>query len=165
MGMISNLGHNRYMDEVKVYLDTCCYNRPFDIQDNDKIIRETKAKLYIQSLIKFKSLILVTSFVLSEEVSKINAPYKKNNVADFITNYGNVYVTANEIDKVKSLASGIMQTGIKTYDAMHVACAIYAGCDYFITTDKRLLNYKSERINLLNPIEFMGIWEGNNELR
>ena len=32
-----------------------------------------------------------------------------------------------------------MKTGIKAKDACHVACAISASCDYFLTTDDRLL--------------------------
>ena len=33
--------------------------------------------------------------------------------------------------------------------------AIMAGCEYFITTDDRLLKYQSERINLVTPGEFI----------
>ena len=48
-----------------------------------------------------------------------------------------------------------MSTGIKFKDACHVASAIFAGCDYFISTDKRLLRYKSEEIKLVSPVEFL----------
>jgi predicted nucleic acid-binding protein len=153
------------MENIKIYFDTCCYNRPFDIQDNEIIANETKAKLYIQSLVKYKAMTLVTSFVLAEEVSKITTPYKRNNISDYITDYGAVFVTPNDTPTLKTIAGDIIKTGIKTYDALHVACAIYAGCSYFITTDKRLLKYKSDKILLLNPIEFMEFWEGKNELR
>jgi predicted nucleic acid-binding protein len=153
------------IDEIKIYFDTCCYNRPFDIQDNEIISRETKAKLYIQALVKYKALTLVTSFVLAEEVGKITTPYKRNNISDYINDYGTVFVAPNDIETLKTIASNIIQTGIKTYDAMHVACAIYAGCSYFITTDKRLLKYNSKEIQLLNPFEFLEFWEGKYELR
>ena len=39
------------MSKVKIYLDNCCYNRPYDDQNQLKIELETKAKLYIQDLI------------------------------------------------------------------------------------------------------------------
>ena len=39
------------MDKIKVYLDNCSYNRPFDDQKQLRISLETQAKLYIQSLI------------------------------------------------------------------------------------------------------------------
>ena len=51
-----------------------------------------------------------------------------------------------------------MKSGIKLKDASHTACAIMAKCDYLITTDKRLLKYRDERIKIVNPIEFVKIW-------
>ena len=57
------------------------------------------------------------------------------------------------------IANSIMKTGIKASDAAHVACAILAGCDYFVTTDNRFLKYKTDHIKLVNPIEFVTEWE------
>ena len=37
---------------MRVYLDNCCYNRPYDDQDQMVIALETSAKLYVQELIK-----------------------------------------------------------------------------------------------------------------
>ena len=37
---------------VKIYLDNCCFNRPFDDQTQIKIHLETQAKLYIQAKIQ-----------------------------------------------------------------------------------------------------------------
>ena len=48
-----------------------------------------------------------------------------------------------------------MNSGIKAKDALHVACAIEAGCRYLLSTDDRLLKYKHESILLLNPIDFI----------
>lgn len=53
------------------------------------------------------------------------------------------------------MAVSIMKTGIKEKDAYHVACAVIAGCNYFITTDDRLLKYQSENIILVTPGEFI----------
>ena len=57
------------------------------------------------------------------------------------------------------ISTEIIKTGIKEFDAAHIACAIITNCDFFISTDKRLLKYKTEDITLLNPIEFVKIWE------
>jgi len=51
-----------------------------------------------------------------------------------------------------------MRTGVKLKDASHTACAIIAGCDYLITTDKRLIKYTDNRIKIINPIDFLKIW-------
>ena len=53
-----------------------------------------------------------------------------------------------------------MQTGIKFKDACHVASAIYAGCEYFISTDIRLLKYNTKEIKMVSPIEFVTEMEG-----
>ncbi len=37
---------------MKIYLDMCCYNRPYDPQEQLKIHLETEAKLHIQEQIK-----------------------------------------------------------------------------------------------------------------
>lgn len=41
-----------------------------------------------------------------------------------------------------------------------VAAAIYAKCDYFISTDIRLLKYQTDQIRLCTPIEFVTETEG-----
>jgi len=39
------------MAKIKIYLDNCAYNRPFDDQTQIKIALETEAKRHIQRLI------------------------------------------------------------------------------------------------------------------
>jgi len=51
----------------KIYLDNCCYNRPFDEQSQSLIILETEAKLIIQCRIKTGAYPLVWSFMLDSE--------------------------------------------------------------------------------------------------
>ena len=33
---------------TRIYLDNCCFNRPYDNQENIKVQIETESKLYIQ---------------------------------------------------------------------------------------------------------------------
>ena len=39
------------VQKFKIYLDNCCYNRPYDDQTQLRIELETKAKLFIQQQI------------------------------------------------------------------------------------------------------------------
>jgi len=48
-----------------------------------------------------------------------------------------------------------MKCGIKNKDALHIASAIKANADYFITTDKKLINKNIEGIIIINPIDFL----------
>ena len=57
--------------------------------------------------------------------------------------------------EIEAIAKRIMDTGVKFKDACHVASAVYANCEYFISTDKRLLKYKTEQIKLVSPIDFV----------
>ena len=140
------------MQKLKVYLDNCCYNRPYDDQSQLRIEIETKAKLYIQQRIVDGQIILVSSIIL--EFENNNNPYhiRKQIIKDFLNN-ATEYVDEN--DEVINMAENISANGIKTKDAAHLACAIYAKCDYFISTDDRLLKYNDDRIQLINPVGFL----------
>ena len=39
------------MGKIKIYLDNCCFNRPYDDQTQERIYLESIAKMYIQQLI------------------------------------------------------------------------------------------------------------------
>lgn len=49
----------------------------------------------------------------------------------------------------------IIKTGVKEMDALQVASAIIRKADYFLTTDKRLLKYQTDKIRIINPIDFV----------
>ncbi|MCL2187599.1 MAG: hypothetical protein FWC16_05820 [Defluviitaleaceae bacterium] len=147
---------------MRVYLDNCCYSRPYDGQKQIKIQLETEAKLFIQSLVKLKAIKLVASFVLMEEVNASSEIVKVQAVMSFINEHSSVFVGSDCINELTPMAANAIMTGVKAKDAIHLACAIFAECDYFISTDKRLLNYTSDKIKLLNPIEFMELWEEIN---
>ncbi len=144
---------------LRVYLDNCCYNRPFDSQRDAVIARETRAKLFIQSLIRYNAVELAYSAVSLQEIA--DSPFEKNRLAilRFIRECSLYFVDTDSNGVALSLAREIMRTGIRLKDASHVACAVAAHCDYFITTDRRLLKYSDKRIKLVNPIDFVRIWE------
>jgi hypothetical protein len=54
---------------MKIYLDNCCFNRPFDDQSSITVRLETEAKLNIQQKVKSKDISLVWSYVLDFENS------------------------------------------------------------------------------------------------
>lgn len=140
---------------MRIYLDNCCYNRPYDDQSQMRIHLETQAKLYIQDLIKNNKIELVTSYILDYENGKNKLMQRKRTIETFMNSNESYYVGSECDEDVNKIAVSIMQTGIKEKDAFHVACAVLAGCDYFITTDDRLLKYQSDQILLITPCEFI----------
>lgn len=140
---------------MRVYLDMCCYNRPYDDQSQIKVSLETQAKLYIQDQIQKEQFELVSSYMLRYECGQNPYEMRRKAIMRFVDTHTAVYVGLERRDEIESMAAEIMNTGVKFKDACHVASAIYAKCTYFISTDKRLLKYKTDRIKLVTPIEFV----------
>ena len=147
------------MEKLRIYMDNCCYNRPFDDFTIGKNALEANAKLFIQSLVKYRSIALYYSFMSQIEIDDSPIDERKAYILDFIEANATGFVGKKRLDEIEVLAGNIMQTGIKKKDATHLACAIIAKCDYFITTDKRVLNYKTDEIKIVNPISFVEVWE------
>jgi len=143
---------------LKVYLDNCCYGRPFDDLSIGNNRNESSAKLFIQSLVKYNSIELYYSFVTLGELNDNPFEDIKANILDFIEAHATAFIGIRKLDELRITANEIMSTGVKPKDAAHLACAITTGCDYFISTDTRLLKYKTDKIILLNPIEFVDMW-------
>ena len=140
---------------MRIYLDNCCYNRPYDDQTQLRISLETQAKLQIQTMIRKNRFELVTSYVLLYENSRNPYETRRNTILSFIKENNSNYVGIEKGEEIKSLADEIIATGVKTADAHHVACAIIGGAEYFLTTDSRLLKYRTNRITLMDPTSFI----------
>lgn len=116
---------------MRVYLDNCSYNCPYDDQSQMRIHLETQAKLHIQDIIRSGEIELVTSYVLDFENSNNRSIQKMMAIEKFMKEYATVYVSNKNEKDISNLAKAIMETGIKEKDAYHVACAVMAECDYF----------------------------------
>ena len=139
---------------MKVYLDNCCFNRPFDDQSQIRIQLETQAKLYVQEQIKNGKIELVWSYILDYENS-FN-PFEERKI--IIQKWRNkAKEDINESPQVLKTANKLISLGIKSKDALHIACAEESSCDYFLTTDdkilKKLKNY--DRVADVNPYTFI----------
>ena len=64
----------------------------------------------------------------------------------------------NMNNSVLTSALALEQIGLKSKDALHVASAIVARCDFFLTTDKKILNKPINRIRVLNPVLFVEVY-------
>ena len=58
-------------------------------------------------------------------------------------------------DEIADKASDLMKLGLRQMDASHIACAIILGAEYFLTTDKKILNKPIREIEVMNPIDFI----------
>ena len=140
---------------MRIYLDNCCYNRPYDDQLQMRIHLDTEAKLHIQDMVKNNELELVTSYMLDYENAKNRFWHKRQAISDFMNENETYYVSQDRNEEAIQIAEEIKKTGVKNADALHVACAILAKSNYFITTDDRLLKYRSEKVEIVTPGEFV----------
>lgn len=137
---------------MKVYLDNCCFNRPYDDQSQLKIFLETQAKLQIQKEILQGKHELVWSFILEYENEQNPFDIRKMEIKDW-KGVARQLVISN--DEIVSFAKGLLKKGIKEKDALHIACAVNAGCDIFFTTDKKLIHTPIPEIKTMNPIDYI----------
>ena len=141
--------------KTKIYLDVCCLNRPYDDQTQLRIQLESASKLMIQSFVAGGQIDLVWSYVIEFENSKNPFPEIKNTILAFKQHADEVVIPTQSIeDTAKILQSG----GFKTYDSLHIACALFAGCDYFLTVDDRVLNKQYDGIIITDPVIFINQW-------
>ena len=140
---------------MRVYLDNCCYNRPYDDQSQLLVSLEAQSKMMIQNMIKSGQLELATSYMLRYENGRNPYEMRKTRIAGFMDNYETAFVSIESEATAEKMAKAIMATGVKHADAVHVACSIISECRYFLTTDKRLLKYKTNKVKIMTPIDFI----------
>ena len=150
------------MKKIKVYLDNCTYNRPFDDQTQIMVSLETEAKQHIQRLIIEKKIDLAYSFINRFENSKSKWTLSRDTINGFFRN-AEFYVDYTSALNVGKRAVEIMKGNVKTKDAYHISCAIEGACDYFITTDKQLLKHECKKIIICSPIQFLDYYEENKD--
>ncbi len=131
---------------MKLYLDNCCFNRPFDDQSQIRIRLETEAKLKIQEEIITGRFKLVWSYILDYENERNPFQERKLRIKRW---KGYAIEDVEENSKIIKIAKELNQNGFHKMDSLHLACAIIAKCEYFLTTDDQIL----KRSGLLNDVK------------
>jgi hypothetical protein len=141
-----------------IYLDNCCFNRPFDDQSNIRVKIETDAKLYVELMIMVGKIELAWSYILDFE-NDANPFFERKYTIEKWKHLSISDIEENNV--ILSKATSLAKQGLKAKDALHVACAIEMKCEYFLTTDdfieKKMQG--ANEIKVLNPVEFIKIIE------
>lgn len=141
---------------MKIYLDNCCFNRPFDNQSGIRVKLETDAKLYVQSKIKAGEIELAWSYILDFENEANPFPERRDTIEKWRQL---AVIDMIENNSILAKAVNFTKKGLKAKDALHIACAIEAGCDYFLTTDDLILKKMvgNSEIIAVNPTDFIKV--------
>lgn len=137
---------------MKLYLDNCCFNRPFDDQTQLKIHLESQAKLAVQDMIMNQVHSLVWSYMLEYENSQNPFEIRKDSILKW-KDIAETHIEENE--NILTTAEMLLSKGIKAKDAIHIACAAETNCDYFLTTDIGILKKNIDVVKVINPIDFI----------
>jgi hypothetical protein len=130
---------------MKIYMDCCCLNRPFDDQSNLRVHLEAEAIKTIITLIEQQEWHLISSKILTFEISKIADESRKKELM-VIASLANETVQINT--SIATRVNEFERFGVQAFDALHLACS-EDNADVFLTVDDKFIK-KASCINKLN---------------
>ena len=142
---------------MKLYFDSCIYNRPFDDQTQAKIQNETNAIMDIVNAIKESNYKVYSSLAVEMEIGKNQDADKLQKVLLFYNSLKAEKIKLNKSidDRAKEL---LAEYNIKYKDGLHIAYCELEEVDYLISTDKLFINASSRanlKVRVMNPKDFI----------
>lgn len=142
---------------MKIYLDTCCLNRPFDDQRQERIRLEAEAVTIILARTALKQWSWLGSQALDIEIERTPDYEQQSRMKRTTWLIKQVIeIGENELERARQLE----KMGFGAFDATHLACAKSGNADVFLTTDDRLLKIAKKHANQLqvkvrNPLDWL----------
>ena len=141
---------------MRIYLDTCCLQRPLDDQTHPRVRVETEAMFAVLAAVQAKEVTLLDSDALRFEIERIPDDTRRTEALAVLSLASeNLELT----DAEEAAALTFERHGIDAMDAIHLALASNAKADFFCTCDDKLLrnaqsipNLNCKIINLLSLI-------------
>ncbi|MEE8056546.1 MAG: PIN domain-containing protein [Pseudomonadales bacterium] len=140
---------------MKIYMDNCCLNRPFDDQTDPRVRLESEAVKTILTFFEKEIWDFATSDILKFEIDNTSDEQRRNNLYSI---YDLAKINIKLTDSIKNRAKQFEGLGVQAFDAMHLASA-ENNADIFLTTDDRFVK-KAERISdlkteIYNPLKWL----------
>jgi len=120
---------------MRVYMDLCALKRPYDQPVQDRILLEALAVAAIIKAFENHRLDLISSTVLELENGKNPQEDRRVEVADVLRS---IPTTVRSEARILQRGRELVALGFRPLDALHLACAEQATCDYFVTCDDKL---------------------------
>jgi predicted nucleic acid-binding protein len=145
------------IDYMKIYLDVCCLNRPFDDQTQDRIHLEAEAILSILNHSRTSGWSVIGSGAIDFEIMKMPDNDKRLMVQILST----IFDTHIKVDAgLERRAVELKRTGLKAMDALHVACAEKGKAEILLTTDDNFLSktlkiQRTLKVKVENPLRWV----------
>jgi predicted nucleic acid-binding protein len=140
---------------MRIYLDTCCLQRPLDDQTQPRIRVETEAMFAILASVQDGATKLLTSEALEFEISRIPDEQRRRESLAILTLASERLALTEESEQ---LAESFAQAGLSAMDALHIALAATAKATFFVTADDKLLRKaKSLQSLTVTPVSILGL--------
>ncbi|MBI4618553.1 MAG: PIN domain-containing protein [Desulfobacterales bacterium] len=141
---------------MRIYLDCCSLQRPFDDKSQPRIAVEAEAVLVILALCESDRLKLISSDVLLFEIGCIPDQDRKDDVLAILKIAKEPVELTPEIE---ALARRLEASGMKPLDTLHLAFASASKVDYFCTCDDKFLkkakSFKGLNTKVVSPTELV----------
>lgn len=138
-----------------LYLDLNCFNRPFDDQNQTRIVRETAAVFDVLQRIVEDVDQLAWSAILDFENAQHPLADRRAEIARW-AQWAVIHIAITP--HVSARAHELAVAGFKALDAAHLACGEAAACDRLLTCDDQVIR-KARRVRLRlrvqNPVTYM----------
>ncbi len=142
---------------MRIYLDSCCYNRPFDDLSQEVIHIESEAVLSILAKGLGGEYEIVGSDAIEYELNQIKDPVKMQNVLDLYQE--SIKLQIDETDEINNRSKEIMTlSNIHFLDSLQIAYAEAGNADVMLTTDYKLEKMASHlqlKVRIINPVRFV----------
>ena len=140
------------------YLDNCYFNRPSDNQSHIDVVLEIEAKLVVQNKVRHGELKLAWSYIMDFENDANPFQDRKISIGPWRMLAS---VDTDVSEAVVARAEKLCEVGIREKDALHVSCAIEAGCSFFLTTDRGILKKSTFVTDLLilSPVDYVSHYD------
>ena len=142
---------------MRVYLDVCCLNRPFDDQTQDRIRLEAEAVILILRHLESKDWQWISSEAVNVEIIQTPDEERRTRIQLLVQQVDeSVSIKSGEVARAKEL----QKLGFHSADALHLACAESGVADVLLTTDDRMLRLatrtsESLRVQVVNPLAWL----------
>lgn len=142
---------------IRLYLDTCCLNRPFDDQGQDRIRLESEAVLNVLERVAAGEWVMIGSDALDAETAAIRNPERRRRV-QVLASTASEHVHFHQ--HLTQRAQVLERMGFRGYDSLHIACAEAAGAGILLTTDDAFVRRARRlqhdlRVRVANPVTWL----------
>ena len=141
---------------LTLYLDNCCYNRPYDDQTQDRIHIESEAVLAVLRACESGYVTILSSPVVRMEIDKFSNEDKRTKVLSL---YSLAEPDIPFTDEIKKRAEELRsKSSIRLMDSLHVATAEAGNVDAMLTTDDKLIKACARlelKVRVMNPVYFV----------